>query len=193
MLDILKNGKGEVLNLLFKDPEKEYYLGEIANILGKKPGQYQKILNDLVEEGILADERKGNLRFFKLNKNYVLYEEIKKIISKTIGLEFKLKEVLDEFTNIKYAFVFGSIAKNKENGQSDIDLMLIGEADQDNLTRKLSITEDEIDRAINHHLFTEKDILEKINEKDFFITEIFEEPKIAIKGNLNKLARPKTI
>lgn len=193
MLDILKNGKGEVLNLFFKDPEKEYYLSEIANIFGKKPGQYQKIINNLVKDGILVDERRGQLRLFRLNKNYVLYEEIKKIISKTIGIEFKLKKVLDEFINIKYAFVFGSIAKNRENGQSDIDLMLVGKADQDDLTRKLSITENELGRTINYHLFTEEDILEKINQKDFFITEIFEEPKVVIKGNLNDLAGANTI
>ena len=143
MLNILKNGKGEVLNLFFKDPEKEYYLSEIANILGKKPGQYQRIINSLVEENILTDKRKGKLRFFKLNKDYVLYEEIKKIISKTIGVEFKLKKILDEFTDIKHAFIFGSIAKDKESEQSDIDLMLIGEADQDNLTKKFSTTEDD--------------------------------------------------
>jgi predicted nucleotidyltransferase len=38
---------------------------------------------------------------------------------------------------IEYAFIFGSIAKDQEYSGSDIDLMLIGEADQDDLINKI--------------------------------------------------------
>jgi len=93
MLDFLKNGKGELLSFFFKDPDKEYYLTEIAKNLNKEASYYQRYLDGFVEDGILIDERKGNLRFFKLNKNHPLYEDLKSIISKTLGIEFKLKEV----------------------------------------------------------------------------------------------------
>ena len=154
MLELTKNSKGKILKLFFEDVDREYYLREIAKILGKEPGYYQKIINDLVLEGILKDERKGNLRFFKLNKNYTLYDEIKKIVSKTLGVESKIKEVINEFNDIKYAFIFGSLAKNRENGQSDVDLLLIGKANQDDLTGKLSSVEEELNREVNYHLFT---------------------------------------
>ncbi len=65
MLKLLKNNQGKILNLFFKDSEKDYYLREIAKNLGKEPGVFQKAINNLVKEGILQDERKGNLRFFK--------------------------------------------------------------------------------------------------------------------------------
>ncbi|MEA3272899.1 MAG: helix-turn-helix domain-containing protein, partial [Patescibacteria group bacterium] len=76
MLDFLKNGKGEVLNLFYKDTDKEYFFREIARNLKKEPGAIQNALDTLVKGGILIDERKGNLRFFKLNKNHLLYKEI---------------------------------------------------------------------------------------------------------------------
>jgi len=41
-------------------------------------------------------------------------------------------------TESMYAFIFGSIAKGKEYGSSDIDLLLIGEVDQDFLVEKIS-------------------------------------------------------
>ena len=55
MLSFLKNGTGKILNLFFQDPDKEYYFREIAKILGKEPGFFQKSLENLVNEGILLD------------------------------------------------------------------------------------------------------------------------------------------
>jgi len=113
MLSLLKNSKGAILGLFFKDPDREYYLREIAKSLGKEPGHIQSSLNFLVREGILEDRRKGNLRFFKLNQNYPLYEELKNIVSKTIGVEARLKKLVGEFEGVECAFIFGSIAKEK--------------------------------------------------------------------------------
>ena len=41
----------------------------------------------------MLDERRGNMRFFRLNTKHSLYEEIRSIISKTIGLENELREL----------------------------------------------------------------------------------------------------
>ncbi len=114
MLDFTKNSADKILNLFFKDPEKKLYLREIARVLGQEPGYFQKAINNLVTEGVLRDERKANLRYFELNKEYPLYDELKKIISKTLGLEAKIKEIINSLSGIDYAFIFGSIARNKE-------------------------------------------------------------------------------
>ena len=190
MLDFIKNGKGEILNLFFKNPDGVYYLREIAKILNKEPAHYKRYLDALVEDDILQDERKGNLRLFKLNKNHPLYEELKKIISKTIGLEGQIKAIADSLVGIGAAFIFGSMAKGKENSHSDIDLMLIGSADQDKLIKAVSAAEEKLSREINYHVFTKDEILEKIRQKDSFFINIFSEPKIILKGNLNEFTIP---
>lgn len=182
MLNFLKNVSGKILKLFFLDPDKEYYLRKIAAHLGQEPGVFQYNLDKLVKEGILADERKGNLRYFRLNKNYPLYEEIKKIVSKTLGIEAKLKELVSSFNGIECAFIFGSIAKNTENSSSDIDLMLIGNADQDVLTNKITEAENELGREINYHLFGKDEITGKVKNKNDFLLNIFNNPIIKLKG-----------
>lgn len=74
MFDFLKNKKGELLSFFFKDPDKEYYLTKIARNLNKEASYFQGHLDGFARDGILLDERKGNLRFFKLNKNYPLFK-----------------------------------------------------------------------------------------------------------------------
>lgn len=183
MLNFLKNGGGEILKLFFKDSEKEYYFREIAKKVNKEPSYCQKYLDNLVEDKILLDERRGNMRFFRLNKEHSLYQEIKSIISKTIGLENELKILVDKLDNIECAFIFGSIAKGTENSNSDIDLMLIGNINQDDLTNAISLMEGKIAREINYHIYSSQEIVKKIKEKDGFISNIFLSPIIKLKGN----------
>lgn len=183
MLNFLKNGGGEILKFFFKDPGKEYYFREIAKNLNKEPSHYQKYLDNLVEDRILLDERRGNMRFFKLNKEHPLYEEIKSIVSKTIGLENELKELVDKLNNVECAFIFGSTAKGTENSNSDVDLMLIGDINQDALTTAISSVEGKIAREINYHIYNNQEIVRKIKEEDGFISNIFLSPIIKLKGN----------
>ncbi len=189
MLNFLRNGTGKILKLFFQDPEKEYYLREIGKHLGQEPGFFQKCLENLVNEGILLDEYRANLRYFRLNKEYPLYEEIKKMVSKTLGIEVRLKELADLLDNVECAFVFGSVAKNAENGMSDIDLMLIGKVDQDKLIKKINELEDELGREINYHIYYKGEIVQKLNQKNDFIVKVFEEPKILLKGNPNEYTK----
>jgi predicted nucleotidyltransferase len=183
MINFIENGKGEILGLFFANPEKEYYLREIAKILNKEPSYYQRQLNDLVAQGVLRDERKGNMRFFKLNKNYHLFAELKSIISKTIGIEFKLKNMVSKLVGLEYAFLFGSIAKNEENRDSDVDLLLIGEIDQDILINEISEVEEEIGREISYHIFSRAEVEKNIKENNSFFVNIFSSPLISLKGN----------
>jgi len=183
MLNFLKNGGGEILKLFFKDVEKEYYFREISKILNKEPSCYQKYLDRLVEDEILLDERRGNMRFFRLNKEHPLYEEIKSIVSKTVGLENELKEIVDKICGVECAFIFGSIAVGKENSNSDVDLMLIGEVDQNVLTPLLSLAEGKIAREINYHIYSKEEIIRKIKKQDGFLSNIFLSPIIKLKGD----------
>ncbi len=134
----------------------------------------------------MIDEREANLRYFKLNKKYPLYDELKKIISKTLGVEAKLSHLVDGFKGIECAFIFGSMAADKENELSDIDLMLIGEANQDTLIKKINQLEGLLNREINYHIYRKDEISKKMKEKNDFIVKIFKDPKIILKGNLNE-------
>lgn len=182
MLDFLKNGCGEILKIFFNDPEKEYYLREIARILKKEPGHYQRYFKEFVASGILQDERRGNMRFFKLNKNHPLYQELKSMVSKTVGLEYKLKDLIISL-NVSRACIFGSTASGRENSASDVDLLIIGDVDQDALISKISALEKEVGREINYHIYTESELIKKIKSGDSFFINIFTSPLLALKGN----------
>lgn len=178
-----------ILEIFFNNPEKSYYLREIGRIIGKEAGVFQKDINKLVESGILISEYRAKSRFFKLNKKHPLYKELRSIFLKTVGAVGKLKEALSKIENIKIAFIFGSYAKGKEDSFSDIDLMIIGNPNEDELISEISKLENKLDREINYHIFSLTDWKKKLKEKDSFLENILSQPKIFLIGNKNELSR----
>lgn len=189
MLKLLKNNQGEILNLLFQDPDQEYFLRQIARRLNKEPGQIQNAIARLIDEQIIQDERKGNLRLFRLNKDHVLYQEIKSIVAKTLGWEQKLKALFVDQSKVDCAFVFGSFASNRADSHSDIDLMIIGELDENRLTDQISRLEGELNRELNYHLYSRDEALKKLKQGNDFLRMVFQGSKIILKGGIDEYAK----
>jgi len=192
MLDFLKNGQGEILNLMFSNPDKRYYLAEVAKILGKASANYQRYIGKMISDGILCEERVGNMRFFWLNKDYQLYNEIKAMVSKTIGIEARLRKIIEKIDTIETAFIFGSFATDKFNSVSDIDLFIIGEVNEDNFIGEITKLETQISRDINYHIYKRQELIDKFVNNSF-INNVFSNKMILLKGNINEFRKSNAV
>lgn len=178
-----------IIQFYFYNPEKKYYLRELERILNFPVQNIRRELLELEKSGIFKREKLGKQVYYFLNKESPIFNELKKIISKTIGIEAQLKKVLTKISNIKIAFIFGSYAKEKEDSFSDIDLMLIGSPNEDKLISKITKIEREINREINYHIFSLTDWGGEIQEKNSFLENILSQPKIFLIGDGNDLSK----
>jgi predicted nucleotidyltransferase len=185
----LTKTRAALLNLLLTNPERSFYMQEIGRILGKKPGTFQRAINNMVSEGVLISEYKANARFFQANKKYPIYKELKSIVFKTVGVQGRIRDALEEIGNVKFAFIYGSYAKARETYVSDIDLVVIGNANEDTLIKVLDSLEDKFQREINYKLYTFKEFKKEIKEKEPFLLEIMRDKKIMLIGNENELRK----
>lgn len=85
-MKILNKNTIRLLKLFYKHPESQFYIQQIGRLLGKKPGVFQRTLNNLHKDGLLLSEYKANARFFRINKNYYIYNELKSIIDKSVKI-----------------------------------------------------------------------------------------------------------
>jgi predicted nucleotidyltransferase len=185
----LTKTRAALLNLLLTNPERSFYMQEIGRILGKKPGTFQRAINNMVSEGVLISEYKANARFFQANKKYPIYKELKSIVFKTVGVQGRIRDALEKIGNVKFAFIYGSYAKARETYVSDIDLVVIGNANEDTLIKVLDSLEDKFQREINYKLYTFKEFKKEIKEKEPFLLEIMRDKKIMLIGNENELRK----
>jgi predicted nucleotidyltransferase len=167
-----------LLEVFFRNPEQPHYLGELGRLLGKKPGVFQRELNKLVAEKILKDYYQANSRFFKLNKKYPLFKQLKQIFFKTVGVAGVLGKELKKIDGLQQAFIYGSFAAGKEHGESDIDLCLIGRAKEEKILDLTIILEKKFGREINYLLMTEKEWRKKVKGKNSFVENILKKKTI---------------
>ena len=179
----------ELLSLFFMRSEETFYLGEIVEHTGKDRGNISRELRNLESIGLLISRKEGNLKYYSLNKTYLLYDELRSIILKTRGAVGTLKETLSKAKNIDYAFIYGSIAAGTETAKSDIDLMVIGEISMENLLSLMRIPERTLGRQINSSLYSVKEYGNRMNKKDPFVARVMTEPKIVLIGEEDELQR----
>ncbi len=192
-MDILNFSKSKlrskILQLYFAHPEKKYYLRELERLLEKPVAYIRRELLGLEKSGLFVSNFSGKQRYFSLNKNYYLYKEVKKIVFKTVGIKGSLETILKNIQNIKIAFIFGSFAKSKEDSLSDIDVMIIGNPNEDKLISAINKLENKLDREINYHIYSLSDIEQNIKKNNSFIKNVLSGQKIFLIGNQNELSR----
>jgi len=175
----------KLLAYFFASPETNLYVREASSILKEDAGNLSKELIRLEKNGIFISAIRGRQKYFSLNKKYPLFNELKSVVSKTVGIEASLKEIANADAGIKTAFIYGSFAQKKETRSSDIDLLLIGRPDEGRLTEKIDALERKLGREINFTIYSEKALSDKIKRKNSFILNLIKRPKVFLKGKLS--------
>lgn len=192
-MDILNISKSKtrekILRLFFFDIEKKYYLREIEKILNISVGNIRRELLSLESAGLFQKEKLGNQVYYFLNKKSPIFEDFKRIVSKTIGAEAILKQKLIGLKEIKVAFIYGSLAREKEDALSDIDIFIVGEINEDNFLLSVRKAEKILSREINYVIFKEKDLVVCLNKKEAFLKDVISGKKIFLIGDENDLEK----
>jgi len=170
----------KVLGYFFLHDNQSLYINEMERRFGVDKRNLVKKLKEFTAQGILVSEKKGKEVYYAINKKYPLFQEYKKIILKTYGIENELKEALSQIKGIEEAYIYGSYARNKMDAHSDIDVLIIGNADTLLLQKKVAELQGKLDREINLMNIESAELKKRRAGGDPFITEIMRGGKIKI-------------
>ena len=170
----------KILSLFFLNPHETLYVNELSRKLGLDKRNLVKKLHELDHIGILKSERKGNLRLYGINPEFPLYEEYRKIVLKTIGVEEKLKQIMRQTPGVKEAHIYGSYARDAMSAHSDLDLLVVGNHDIKTLQKKIILLQREINREINSVNMSEDEFRKRVDMKDPFLSGIFQDKTVRL-------------
>jgi predicted transcriptional regulator len=85
-----------LLNTFFLHPEKTFYLRELERITGEDYKNVSTELKNLESIGLLTSSKSGNLKYFHVNPEFLIYPELKSIFFKVRGAPGLLKQVLSD-------------------------------------------------------------------------------------------------
>lgn len=188
---LFTDSQSRVFCWLFGQPERSYHLSELRRLTGLGSASLQRELNRLVEADLVCSERVGNMRRFQANPQSPVYSELVSLTRKTLGVEPLLREALLPLTpNLKAAWVYGSVAKQTDTAQSDIDVMLIGEnLLLGNILELLVPLEEQLGRKINPTCYTPTDFERRRAEPDSFVNRVLKQPILPLIGDAHEPAR----
>ena len=175
----------KLLKLFFMNREREFYLRELSRITGENPNSIKRELENLKSIGLITERKRGNQKLYRVNKLCPIHEELRKIVLKTVGIGEVLRENLVKF-GVKFALIYGSFAQGEEVKDSDIDLLIIGDVDEEELIKIIKKLEEELSREINYILWNRKEFRKRIKEKHHLLMDVIEKPFIMIIGDADE-------
>ena len=184
---LFSSTRAELLGLFFNNPDDKFYLREIARHIGKDAAGIKRELDNLVKIGLLAKEKRGVQKYYFANKSSPIFSEMKGLIFKTTGIQGAMKASLSRLKGVKTAFIYGSYAKGSEKEDSNINLMVIGQANITELNDMVMNLEEKLQREIDYLVFDEQEYRKRKESKDPFIRELLKGKKIFLVGKEDEL------
>ena len=177
--------KQRVLALIFGHPERSFYTSEIVRHVRSGVGAVERELAKLEKSGLVDVKRIGNQKHYRANSNAPVFEELRGLVEKTVGLAEPIKRSFEPYADaIKTAFVYGSVAKQTDTANSDVDLMVIGDdLNYSDLYAAAQQAERTLRRKVNPLFLSQQDWQRKASDTGSVINKISSSPKIFIIGS----------
>ena len=127
------------------------YLNGLAMEMGESTNSIRKELNHLQEAGYLQKLKVNNKVEYKANTNHPLFETLRKVVFKHLGLEDIVEKVLERMGDVDQIILIGDYAKGNDTGL--IEVFLIGQdLNMEYISQLENKIEDLIGRKINFYL-----------------------------------------
>jgi DNA-binding transcriptional ArsR family regulator len=187
---LLPKTRQGILAALLVQPEKTWYVSELARRMGVPSSSLQRELLDLTTAGILKTHRQGRMVYFQANADSPIFPDLRGLLLKTAGLVDVLADVLKPLAaKIRVTFLYGSVASGSEQSDSDIDLMVVGSVTPAGLAVPLRRARELLGRDINPTVYTPAEFRRKRSGKDHFLTRVLDRPILFVIGSSDELKK----
>jgi uncharacterized protein len=150
----------------------------------------QRELKRLTDMGLVVRRSQGNQVLFQANAQSPIFPEVKSLITKTVGIHDVIRSSLASLgPEIQIAFVYGSVARQQERANSDVDLMVLGNAPFGEVVSALGQAQKTLGREINPTVFAVDEFRSKLASGNHFLRSVMKEKKLFVLGTENELAK----
>lgn len=167
MFDILISSKTRIKILLkfFLNENAVSYLRGLEEEFGDSTNGIRIELNKFEKAGFLNSFTEGNKKYFKANKQHLLFSDIQRMLMKITGIDHLVDYVLKHIGNLERVYLVGQLAKGLESDQ--IELVFIGDINIAYLEELIGKAEKKLNKTITFKCFRSHEFeLKNIQQKD---------------------------
>src|SRR5260370_3086709 len=182
--------RGAILALLYGHPDQSFYTRQIAREVDTSVGAVQRELENLSKVGLVVRSSVGSQIFYRAKRDARIFREMQALVNKTIGIFSVLRSALHPLAKrILVAFVYGSVAREEETAQSDVDLMLVRKATLGEILSRISTVEKNIGRPINPTVYSVEELKSKLASGNHFLNAVLKGQKEFLLGDEDELRK----
>jgi predicted nucleotidyltransferase len=183
MLSLRSELRRKLLAYFYANRSARVYVRQLASALDVDSTNLSRELARLEREGLLHSEIEGKQRYYGINQQYPYLKAVLSLLQGTVGIVPTLKSVLHHVPGIDKAYLYGSFAKNEADASSDIDLLIIGQPDANDLVKEISRLEKSINREVSYTVLKSQELKRKLAAHDPFLTDVWQGKRIELIGN----------
>ena len=187
---LFSKSQQRVLALLYGNPSRTFYANELIALAGSGTGAVQRELAKLERAELVVVTRVGNQKHYRANADAPVFAPLRDLILKTSGLADVLRASLAPVGGrVRAAFIYGSVAAQRDGAASDIDLMIISdELSYADLFTNLEEASKRLGRAVNPTIYSAAELAKRIRGHNAFVTRVLKQPKIWLIGGVRDIS-----
>ena len=180
MLELRSQTRRRLLAYYFTNPAAPLHLRDMAERLSFDPSNLSRDLRRLEREGLFRSEVNGRQKYFRLNREYPLFREVRSIVGKTIGAAPLIGRALQSLDLVEEAYLYGSFARNQQDAASDIDVLVIGTPLIEALADAVRKLERQLAREINYTVMSRDEYEGRQQREDAFLESIWQNKRVSL-------------
>lgn len=176
-----------LLALLLLQPEREWTLQALADSLGAPPSSVHRELERAEAAGIVSRDATGRPHHFRAAADDPLFEPLASLLSRTVGVESELRLTLER-SDVEAAVIYGSWASGIRRPDSDIDILVVGDADLRDLRRQIRPIGNAAGRTLDLTVLGVDEFRRLLADRPSFARNVLEAATTPLVGDLMAVA-----
>jgi DNA-binding transcriptional ArsR family regulator len=137
----------KLLLKFFSRPDAVGHLRGLAEEFGDSTNSVRVELNKLEEAGLLVARAEGQKVVYEVNKSNPFYSDLVGMVSKFLGFDVLVAQILEQVGNLEEAYVVGDYARGVDSGT--ISLVLVGDLNEERVHELCARVSTKINRAVS--------------------------------------------
>jgi predicted nucleotidyltransferase len=176
-----------LLALVLLQPERRWTLQGLAQALDAPQSSVHRELGRAEAAGVIRRDNTARPYRFSAATDDAAYEPLSDLLRRSVGVESQLRASLDR-PDVHAAVIYGSWASGARRPDSDIDVLVVGDADLRDLRRIVRPIGEATGRTIDLTLMRDGEFRRLLAERSSFLRRLMDAPITSLVGELDTVA-----
>ena len=161
--------RAKLLTIFLLNPDREFFIRELTRELDEQINSIRRELDNLKKVGLLRSRMKNRKKYYHVNKNFIIFNELRSIIIKAVNTKENIIKKIAKLGKIDFLLLSGLFVDK----DSPVDMLIVGDVSREKLQEFLDSIESK--RPIKYSILTREDFLYRIKCNDKFTKDLIKD------------------